>query len=371
MTSPMLNPFMMIRGFCASEVMIYGKWLRFLGSLCGSCVAHQMLTTWSCLGSIKANMDHAIKFGREMSSICGFFTCNATTKLFSKISLRMRLRLAEENLWRCPLGPWTPPSSSWGIADAFQHGSLDHAQKAAKECPRIHVLKTPPTGSKSNPSQSKKPGVYLEVWQADLLVGFAADFLGLVGGFRGGRAPADFLFSAGGFSGGFFRRIFLLHFATKKFHRQNPPLADFSTLDWTPDRPWANSKFSTGTLPEIGTRFVCTLFFATSKEFPGAWQLLLWKSQDRQTLSLTGWQDKRLRTRRPEGRQKYAHQRQGWHHQIHCKFGGTAIKSKNPKILGKSSLLKWQPKKISQPHRNRVPAVTKLHHTVLLSLCCV
>ena len=58
----------------------------------------------------------------------------------------------------------------------------------------------------------------------DLLVGFYGGFLGLAGGFRGGRAPADFLFSAGGF----FRRIFLFILqpkkSTAKIHSKNPPL---------------------------------------------------------------------------------------------------------------------------------------------------
>ena len=45
---------------------------------------------------------------------------------------------------------------------------------------------------------------------------FCGGFLGLAGGFWGSRGPADFLFSAGGFSSEFFRRIFLLDFATKK-----------------------------------------------------------------------------------------------------------------------------------------------------------
>ena len=39
-----------------------------------------------------------------------------------------------------------------------------------------------------------------------------------------------------------------------------------------------------------------------------------------------------MRTRRPEGRQKYTYQRKGWHHQ----------KSRNRKIPRKSCLLKWQ-----------------------------
>ena len=68
--------------------------------------------------------------------------------------------------------------------------------------------------SKGKPSQSKKKkkktGVYLEVWHADLLVGFAADFWTWVVDFGGLCADElmTCLFSAGGFSGGFFRRIF-------------------------------------------------------------------------------------------------------------------------------------------------------------------
>ena len=88
----------------------------------------------------------------------------------------------------------------------FSKRTLWAKSAAAKECPRIHALKTPPKPSLFN---RKKPGVYLEVQEADLLVGFTADFVVLAGGFRAGRVPADFLFSAGRFSRGFFRGILL------------------------------------------------------------------------------------------------------------------------------------------------------------------
>ena len=74
--------------------------------------------------------------------------------------------------------------------------------------------------SKSNPSQWQKTRHALGGLTGGFVGRFCGGFLGLAGGFRGGRAPADFLFSAGGFSGGFFRRIFLLYFATKKIHRK-------------------------------------------------------------------------------------------------------------------------------------------------------
>ena len=83
--------------------------------------------------------------------------------------------------------------------------SLDHAQKAAKKCPRIHALKTPP---RANLLNRKTRGVYLEVLTGGFGGSFCGTFLGLAGGFRGGRAPADFLLSAGGFSGGFFVAFF-------------------------------------------------------------------------------------------------------------------------------------------------------------------
>ena len=101
--------------------------------------------------------------------------------------------------------------------------------------PRIHALKTPP---RAIPSQSKKTRRVLGGLTGGFVGRFCGGFLGLAGGFRGGRAPADFLFSAGGFSGGFFRRIFLLHFATKKIHRKNPPQ--------NPPLPWRSfGRFST------------------------------------------------------------------------------------------------------------------------------
>ena len=89
---------------------------------------------------------------------------------------------------------------------------------------------------------------------------FCGGFLGMAGGFQGARAPADFLFSAGGF----FRRIFLCLVTTKdtaKIHRKIRHFhGGLLEVGWSPGRPWANSKFSTGTLHEIGIRFVCPFF---------------------------------------------------------------------------------------------------------------
>ena len=74
--------------------------------------------------------------------------------------------------------------------------------------------------SKRKLSQSTKPVRTGRFDKADLLVGFVADFGPGWWKLGGGRMPGDFLFSAGGF----FRRIFLLRFATKtltaKIHRK-------------------------------------------------------------------------------------------------------------------------------------------------------
>ena len=100
---------MAIGGFCASEAMICGKVVKVF-----------RLSMWKWRGSPKCWRLEAVWEASKLtwttqSSLEGrwaqfvvFFTRNATTKLFSKISLWTRLQLAEKNLWRCPLGPWTP-----------------------------------------------------------------------------------------------------------------------------------------------------------------------------------------------------------------------------------------------------------------------
>ena len=114
--------------------------------------------------------------------------------------------------------------------------------------------------SKSNPSQSKKTLHALGSLTGGFVGRFCSDFLGLAGGFRGGRAPAVFLFSAGGFSGGFFRRIFfciLRHPPQKStaksttsmavfwqiFHRRlnpSPAVSKFQVQHWNP--PWNRNQ---------------------------------------------------------------------------------------------------------------------------------
>ena len=153
-----------------------------------------------------------------------------------------------------------PPAAAGGIAGAFHHGSLDHAQKAAKECPRIHALKTPPRAILLN---RKNPACTWRFWQADLLVGFAADFWAWLADFGGVVRRRIFCFRLADF-----RRIFSADFSFAFCDQKNPPqkstatwrsFGRFSTVGWTPDRPGANSKFSTGTLPDSGTRFVSPL----------------------------------------------------------------------------------------------------------------
>ena len=170
---------------------------------------------------------------------------------------------------------WKGAQQTLSIPPAAAEGLQVHFNMGASTMPR-RVSQNPcsENASESNTSPSKKPGVYLEVWQADLLVGFAADFWAWL---AEGRAPGGIfvfdwrifrqIFCFGGF---FFCILRPKNPPQNPLH--NPPLPWWSfgrssTVGWTPDRPWANSKFSTGTLPEIGTRFVCPLFFATSEEF--------------------------------------------------------------------------------------------------------
>ena len=69
-------------------------------------------------------------------------------KWFKILQNTMRVEIIAYMIYLANLVP--PTNSSWGIAGAFQHGSLEHAQKAAKQCPRIHALKTPPRASLLN-----------------------------------------------------------------------------------------------------------------------------------------------------------------------------------------------------------------------------
>ena len=78
--------------------------------------------------------------------------------------------------------------------------------------------------SKSNPFQSKKPGVYVEVWQADLLVSFAADFWAWLADFGGVARWRIFCFRLADFPadffGGFFFCILRPKKSTAKIHRK-------------------------------------------------------------------------------------------------------------------------------------------------------
>ena len=127
-------------------------------------MAHQMLTAWNCLGNIKANMDHAIKFGREMSSICVFFlTCNATTKLVSKISLRMRLRLAEKN--REKILQWQKHARTTGLRPSLgREISPNEKRLCAANCkrfalPRPVLLRPSKSSSTGSNRESYSPGL--------------------------------------------------------------------------------------------------------------------------------------------------------------------------------------------------------------------
>ena len=81
--------------------------------------------------------------------------------------------------------------------------------------------------SKSNPSQSQKA--------RRVLGGLTGGFLGLVGGFRGGRAPADFFFSAGGFSAADFSMAVFWKIFRRRLNPR-PAVSKFQVQHWNP--PW-------------------------------------------------------------------------------------------------------------------------------------
>ena len=91
-------------------------------------------------------------------------------------------------------------------------GSLDHAQKAANECPRIYALKT-----------RKEPGVYLDFDRRILLVGFEADFWAWLADFGGVVRRRIFCFRLADFPADFFADFSLAFCdqkSTAKIHRK-------------------------------------------------------------------------------------------------------------------------------------------------------
>ena len=93
-------------------------------------------------------MDHAIKFGREMSSICVFLTCNATTKLVSKISLRMRLRLAEKN--REKILQWQKHARTTGLRPSLGR-EISHNHEGPAVTSRVDVVEVEDAAQKIYP----------------------------------------------------------------------------------------------------------------------------------------------------------------------------------------------------------------------------
>ena len=171
----------------------------------------------------------------------------------------------------CPVHPALPQAIFFPkILSFWDLGStLSSREKAAS---RGWVLGTvldgvAPQEKKENPFfwRVKKSEVLpMEAWQADLLVGFAADFGAWLVDFGGSCAGGFFVFGWRIFRW-IFSAYFSFVFCDQKIQRQNPPLPwrffwRVTTVGWNPDRPWANSKFSTGTLPEIEIRFVCPFF---------------------------------------------------------------------------------------------------------------
>ena len=203
--------------------------------------------------------------------------------------------------------------------------------------PRVSQNPCSEDASKSNPSQSKKPGVYLEVRQADLLVGFAVDFWAWLADFGGVVRRRIFWFRLADFPADF-SFVFCDQKYPPQIAPQNPPLpwqsfGRLSTLGWTPDRPWANSKFSTGTLPvslKLEPGLSAHFFLATSKTLRNSWSMAtapleIPRQAGFKPHSLTGQEIAHLKARRQA--EIYTSKKR-WHHQIHCKFGGKAIKIK-------------------------------------------
>ena len=159
-----------------------------------------------------------------------------------------------------------PPT---GIAGAFQHGSLDHAQKAAKECPRVHVLKTPPRARLLN---RKKPQRVLGGLTGGFVARFCGRFLGLAGGFKGGHAPAVSCFRLADLLADFFRGFFFCMLQPKEsMYKSTTSMAAFWKIFHRLNPQTGREQIPCSALVpslklESGNRFVCPFYFATSKE---------------------------------------------------------------------------------------------------------
>ena len=269
--------------------------LKFLVAFCYCVVAFDLLSVnkWTVFppvlrsGDVENNISHKFHGGRLgcqswQSCAADFWAVSSKRTLLTKVLFG-----------RCAANLVRPTSSSWGVAGAFQHGSLDHAQKAAND-----ALKTLPG---ANLLKAEKTWRVLGGLTDGFVGRFCGGFLGLAGGFWGDRASADFLFSAGGFSGGFFRRILLLYVWPRNHRKHTTSMAAFRKIFHGRLKPRSTvSKFQP-TFPEIGIRSICPLFWPRLGT-PGAWRPHLWNSAS-QAQFLDGWA-RRWMVKENSGRKK-------------------------------------------------------------------
>ena len=170
---------------------------------------------------------------------------------------------------------------------------------------------------------------------------FCGGLLGLADGFRGDRAPADFLFSAGGFSGGFFRRIFLLHFATKiSTAKSTTSMAVF----------WQIFHHRLNPRPAGREQIPSSALEPSLKLDPGLSANFLPRLRNYWSMATVPLEIPRRASFKPHRLtgQEIAHsnvRRQAEIHTSKTRMEGRPLKSK--KYPQKSSLLKWQPKKMA------------------------
>ena len=155
-----------------------------------------------------------------------------------------------------------PTSSSWGIPGAFQHESFDHEQNTTKECPRTRALKK--NSQEQNFSIKKCPAC---TWRFDKWIcwkclwrifghGWWISGSSRTGGcFVFGWRILRWIFSVD------FSFVLCIKTSTanthRKIHHFHGGLLEYlPPVGWNPDRPWANSKFSTETLHEVGMVFL-------------------------------------------------------------------------------------------------------------------
>ena len=125
----------------------------------------------------------------------------------------------------------------------------------------------------------------LEVWQADLLVGNAADFWAWLVDFGGVMRWRIFCFRLPDFTVDFFGRFFFSFCDSK-----NPPKKSttFMVALWKVFHSRLKPRPAVEQIPSSALVPFLKLKSGLSAT-PEAWQPLLWKSRDKQALSLTGW----------------------------------------------------------------------------------